>query len=63
MCVCSYFGGITIIDLEHRVILNEMSFFGAVLGFIVGYSINGLSTTLIGGGSRLFDHAWIVSAG
>jgi prepilin signal peptidase PulO-like enzyme (type II secretory pathway) len=50
VCVV-FFGGITIIDLEHRVILNEMSLFGAVLGFIVGYSINGLTTTLIGGGA------------
>lgn len=42
---------VTIIDLEHRVILNEMSLFGIVLGLVVGYSINGLWKTLLGGGA------------
>ena len=42
---------VAIIDIEHRVILNEMSLAGAILGFVVGYSINGLSKTLIGGGA------------
>jgi leader peptidase (prepilin peptidase)/N-methyltransferase len=46
-----FLGTVAIIDLEHRVILNEMSLAGVVLGLIVGYSINGLVKTLIGGGA------------
>ncbi len=42
---------VAIIDIEHRVILNEMSFAGFLLGFVVGYSINGFAKTLIGGGA------------
>jgi leader peptidase (prepilin peptidase)/N-methyltransferase len=50
--VCLLFlATVAIIDIEHRVILNEMSLAGVFLGFIVGYSINGLAKTLIGGGA------------
>lgn len=34
--VLIYFGIITVIDLEHRLILHPTSLFGAFLGFIVG---------------------------
>lgn len=57
LIVLTYFGVITVIDLEHRLILHPTSLFGALLGFIVGtyiYSKNGglLSgalTSLLGG--------------
>jgi leader peptidase (prepilin peptidase)/N-methyltransferase len=50
LCVL-FLATVAIIDIEHRVILNEMSLAGVLLGFIVGYSINGLTKTLIGGGT------------
>lgn len=40
MIVLIYFGIITVIDLEHRLILHPTSLFGAVLGLIVGTSIH-----------------------
>jgi prepilin signal peptidase PulO-like enzyme (type II secretory pathway) len=36
MIILIYFGIITIIDLEHRLILHPTSLFGAALGVIVG---------------------------
>ncbi len=36
MIVLIYFGVITVIDLEHRLILHPTSLFGAVLGVVVG---------------------------
>jgi len=36
MIILIYFGNITIIDLEHRLILHPTSLFGAALGVIVG---------------------------
>lgn len=56
MIVLIYFGIITVIDLEHRLILHPTSLVGAVLGLIVGTYIhsridqNGL---LIGAGKSL----------
>lgn len=44
-----YLAVVAIIDLEHRVILNQMAIAGIILGFISGFSINGLIPTLIGG--------------
>lgn len=57
MIVLIYFGVITVIDLEHRLILHPTSLFGAVLGLIVGTSIHtridgfwlGLGKSLLGG--------------
>jgi len=59
MVVLIYFGVITVIDLEHRLILHPTSLFGAVLGFIVGTSIHsrinnngillGMGLSLLGG--------------
>ena len=57
MIVLTYFGIITVIDLEHRLILHPTSLFGAVLGFIVGTSIHsradglllGMGKSLLGG--------------
>lgn len=57
--VLVYFAIITVIDLEHRLILHPTSLFGAVLGFIVGTSIHsridnnglwvGMGLSLLGG--------------
>lgn len=57
MLVIVYFGIITVIDLEHRLILHPTSLAGALLGLIVGTSIHsraggllpGLGTSLLGG--------------
>lgn len=57
MLVLVYFAIITIIDLEHRLILHPTSLVGAVLGLIVGTSIHsradglllGLGKSLLGG--------------
>ena len=38
-----------VIDLEHRLILNPVSLFGAILGLGIGIYLHGLATTLIGG--------------
>lgn len=57
MLVLIYFGVITVIDLEHRLILHPTSLAGAVLGLIVGTTIHsradglllGAGTSLLGG--------------
>jgi leader peptidase (prepilin peptidase)/N-methyltransferase len=59
MIVLVYFGIITVIDLEHRLILHPTSLAGAVLGLIVGTYIHsrindngifiGLAKSLLGG--------------
>ena len=57
MLVMIYFGIITVIDLEHRLILFPTSLAGALLGLIVGTSIHsradgfllGASKSLLGG--------------
>ena len=55
--VLIYFGIITVIDLEHRLILHPISLFGAVLGLFVGTYIytrssgilSGIGSSLLGG--------------
>lgn len=55
--VLIYFGIITVIDLEHRLILHPTSLFGAALGLIVGTLLHsrsdgllvGLGKSLLGG--------------
>jgi leader peptidase (prepilin peptidase)/N-methyltransferase len=57
MLVLIYFGIITVIDLEHRLILHPTSLAGAVLGLIVGTTIHsradglllGMGKSLLGG--------------
>jgi prepilin signal peptidase PulO-like enzyme (type II secretory pathway) len=58
MVVLVYFGIILIIDLEHRLILHPTSLFGAILGLIVGTSLQaeihdsllvGIGYSLLGG--------------
>jgi leader peptidase (prepilin peptidase)/N-methyltransferase len=56
MLVLVYFGIITIIDLEHRLILHPTSLAGAVLGFLVGTYIHGYvlgNGPLLGAGRSL----------
>jgi len=45
----TYFAVVTVIDLEHRLILHPISWFGAVLGFGLGVWQHGLLNTIIGG--------------
>jgi leader peptidase (prepilin peptidase)/N-methyltransferase len=59
LIVLTYFAVITVIDLEHRLILHPTSLFGAVLGLFVGITIyqgalglpflNALGYSLLGG--------------
>lgn len=44
-----YLSVVTVMDLEHRVVLHEISLTGAVLGAALGISLHGLPSTLIGG--------------
>ena len=44
-----YFGVVVIIDIEHRVILHQVSIFGAVLFSIIGFWLHGPLNTLLGG--------------
>ena len=54
MLVLVYFGIITVIDLEHRLILHPTSLVGAVLGLIVGTTIHGREGgLLLGAGMSL----------
>jgi prepilin signal peptidase PulO-like enzyme (type II secretory pathway) len=52
MIVLVYFGIITVIDLEHRLILHPTSLVGAVLGFIVGTSIHSRTDGLLLGAGK-----------
>ena len=57
LIVLTYFAVITVIDLEHRLILHPTSLFGAVLGLVTGTSIylrqsevfGAVGTSLLGG--------------
>jgi leader peptidase (prepilin peptidase) / N-methyltransferase len=52
MLVIIYFGIITVIDLEHRLILHPTSLAGALLGFIVGTSIHSRADGLLLGAGK-----------
>lgn len=45
----TYFGVVTVIDIEHRLILHPVSLVGAVLGILYGIQMHGVWSTLIGG--------------
>ena len=47
--ILTYFIVVFVIDLEHKLILNSTSVFGAVIMFFTGFSLHGIKTTLIGG--------------
>jgi prepilin signal peptidase PulO-like enzyme (type II secretory pathway) len=44
-----YFGVVVVIDLEYRLILHPVSFFGGILGLIIGSWLHGILNTIIGG--------------
>ena len=44
-----YFGVVTVIDIEHHLILHPVSLVGAVLGLSIGIALHGLQSTLLGG--------------
>jgi leader peptidase (prepilin peptidase)/N-methyltransferase len=44
-----YFGVVTVIDLEYRLILHPVSLIGAVLGLFIGIYLHGVISTIIGG--------------
>jgi leader peptidase (prepilin peptidase)/N-methyltransferase len=49
MLLLAYFGVVTVIDIEHRLILHPVSIFGAIVGFGVGVWLHGIQATLLGG--------------
>jgi prepilin signal peptidase PulO-like enzyme (type II secretory pathway) len=53
MLVLIYFAIITVIDLEHRLILHPTSLFGALLGLLVGTLIHSRADGLLVGCSAL----------
>ena len=46
-----YFGLVTVIDIEHRLILHPVSFVGGMFGLIQGWVLHGLISTVAGGGA------------
>jgi leader peptidase (prepilin peptidase) / N-methyltransferase len=44
-----FLGVVIVIDMEHRVILHEVSLVGAIIGLGIGIYIHGIVPTLIGG--------------
>jgi leader peptidase (prepilin peptidase)/N-methyltransferase len=49
MALLIYFGVVTVIDVEHRLILHPVSIVGAVLGIYYGIQLHGLWSTILGG--------------
>jgi prepilin signal peptidase PulO-like enzyme (type II secretory pathway) len=49
LTLLAYLGLVTVIDLEHRLILHPVSLVGVVLGGAVGVRLHGLQATLLGG--------------
>jgi leader peptidase (prepilin peptidase)/N-methyltransferase len=44
-----YFGVVTVIDLEHRLILHMSSLAGVMIGVVIGSYLHGWQSTLLGG--------------
>lgn len=49
LIVFCYFGVVTVIDIEHRLILHPVSIFGVGLGLVIGIYLRGFWDTIIGG--------------
>lgn len=49
MALLIYFGVVVVIDLEHKVILHQVSIAGAILGLIAGTLMHGVWITILGG--------------
>jgi len=45
----TYLGVVFVIDMEHRVILNEVSIVGVILGALLGWMMHDWQATLLGG--------------
>ena len=54
LVLLAYLGLVTVIDLEHRLILHPVSLAGVVLGFGIGTWLHGLKATLVGGTAGFF---------
>jgi len=44
-----YFGVVTVIDIEHHVILHQINIIGAIFGSVLGISLHGAIPTILGG--------------
>ncbi len=49
LLLLGYFLLVVVIDIEHRLILHEVSYAGAALALLAGIALHGLRSTLIGG--------------
>ncbi len=49
LVLLAYFGVVTVIDIEHRLILHPVSIVGGILGLIYGMQLHGVWSTVIGG--------------
>jgi len=44
-----YLAVVFVIDVEHRLVLHPTSYFGAILGLLIGIKLHGIFPTLLGG--------------
>ena len=44
-----YFAVVFVIDIEHKLVLHPVSYFGVVLGIIIGTKLHGIINALLGG--------------
>ena len=49
--LAAYFGLVSLIDLEHRLVLGPLSLVGLGIGLICGYELHGWLSTFLGGGA------------
>jgi leader peptidase (prepilin peptidase)/N-methyltransferase len=49
LLVMAYFTLVSVIDIEHRIIMHPVSIVGAIIGFLVGVWQHGWKATLLGG--------------
>lgn len=49
LLLLAYFGVVTVIDIEHRLILHPVSIFGGMIGLLIGSWLHGVRVTIIGG--------------
>jgi leader peptidase (prepilin peptidase)/N-methyltransferase len=55
LVLLAFFGVVTVIDIEHRVILHPVSIVGALLGLFFGVWKHGWIITLLGGAAGYFS--------
>ncbi len=49
MVLFAYLGMVTVIDIEHRLILHSTSLLGSIMAILLGTFLHGLKSTLLGG--------------